>query len=69
VTENAKTGEGKERMIMSTIEGRPVAEYVGVLTGEVVPDANVFRDLFAGLRGMVGDRPVRPHSLRGRDAR
>ncbi len=46
-------------MIVSTttaIDGRPVSEYVGVVTGEAVLGANVFRDLFAGLRDIVGGR-------------
>ncbi len=46
-------------MIVSTttaIEGTPVSEYVGVVTGEAVLGANVFKDLFAGLRDIVGGR-------------
>ena len=46
-------------MIVTTttaINGRPVTEYVGVVTGEAVLGANVFRDLFAGLRDIVGGR-------------
>jgi hypothetical protein len=46
-------------MIVSTttaIDARPVTEYVGVVTGEAVLGANVFRDLFAGLRDIVGGR-------------
>lgn len=46
-------------MIVSTttaIDGRPMSEYVRVVTGEVVLGANVFRDLFAGLRDIVGGR-------------
>jgi hypothetical protein len=46
-------------MIVSTttaIDGRPVSEYVGAVTGEAVLGANVFRDLFAGLRDIVGGR-------------
>ncbi len=46
-------------MIVSTttaVDGRPVTEYVGVVTGEAVLGANVFRDLFAGLRDIVGGR-------------
>jgi uncharacterized protein YbjQ (UPF0145 family) len=46
-------------MIVSTttaIDGRPVAEYMGVVTGEAALGANVFRDLFAGLRDIVGGR-------------
>jgi uncharacterized protein YbjQ (UPF0145 family) len=46
-------------MIVSTttaIDGSPVIEYVGVVTGEAVLVANVFRDLFAGSRDIVGGR-------------
>ncbi len=46
-------------MIVSTttaIESQPVTEYVGVVTGEAVLGANVFRDIFAGLRDIVGGR-------------
>jgi len=46
-------------MIVSTttaIEGRPVSEYVGIVTGEAVLGANAFRDLFAGLRDITGGR-------------
>lgn len=39
-----------------TIEGRPIAEYLGIVTGEVIVGANVFRDLFAGIRDIVGGR-------------
>lgn len=40
----------------NTIEGRPVREYLGVVTGEAVIGANVFRDLFAGIRDVIGGR-------------
>jgi uncharacterized protein YbjQ (UPF0145 family) len=40
----------------TSIDGWPVSEYVGVVTGEAVLGANVFRDLFAGLRDIVGGR-------------
>jgi len=46
-------------MIISTtptLEGRPVREYLGVVTGEVIVGANVFKDLFAGIRDIVGGR-------------
>ena len=46
-------------MIVTTttvIDGQPVSEYIGVVTGEAVLGANVFRDLFAGLRDIVGGR-------------
>jgi uncharacterized protein YbjQ (UPF0145 family) len=38
------------------VEGRPVREYLGIVTGEAIMGANVFRDLFAGLRDIVGGR-------------
>ncbi|WP_126173185.1 heavy metal-binding domain-containing protein [Altericroceibacterium xinjiangense] len=46
-------------MIVSTtssIEGRPAREYLGVVTGEVIVGANVFRDLFASITDLVGGR-------------
>ena len=46
-------------MIMSTttaIEGRPVREYLGIVTGEVSVGANIFKDLFASVRDSVGGR-------------
>src|SRR5215216_7862332 len=46
-------------MIVSTttaVDGRPVTDYVGVVTGEAVLGANLFRDLFAALRDIVGGR-------------
>jgi len=39
-----------------TIEGKPIQEYLGIVTGEVIVGANVFRDLFAGIRDIVGGR-------------
>jgi len=48
-------------MLMSTtsvIEGRPVSRYLGVVTGEAIIGANVFRDLFASVRDIVGGRSV-----------
>lgn len=46
-------------MILSTtptIEGRTVRTYLGIATGEVIVGANIFRDLFAGIRDIVGGR-------------
>ena len=46
-------------MIVSTttaIDGSPVSEYVGVVSGEAVLGANLFRDLFAGLKDITGGR-------------
>jgi uncharacterized protein YbjQ (UPF0145 family) len=38
------------------IEGRKVTVYLGVVTGEAVLGANIFKDLFAGIRDIVGGR-------------
>ena len=46
-------------MIITTtqnIEGRRIVEYRGIVTGEAILGANVFRDLFAGIRDIVGGR-------------
>ena len=46
-------------MIITTtplIEGRQVADYLGVVAGEAVIGANVFRDIFAGIRDVIGGR-------------
>ena len=33
-----------------TVEGRRISAYHGIVTGETILGANIFRDLFAGLR-------------------
>jgi len=38
------------------IEGRRISEYLGVVTGEAIMGANLFKDLFAGIRDIVGGR-------------
>ena len=46
-------------MILSTtptIEGRTIREYKGVVTGETIIGANFVKDLFAGIRNIVGGR-------------
>lgn len=46
-------------MIVSTtpqIEGHTIRDYKGVVTGEAILGANIFRDLFAGIRDIVGGR-------------
>jgi uncharacterized protein YbjQ (UPF0145 family) len=40
----------------SLLEGRPVSRYIGVVTGEAIIGANVFRDMFAAVRDIVGGR-------------
>lgn len=46
-------------MIVTTtpsIEGKKVIAYRGVIAGEAILGANVFKDLFAGIRDLVGGR-------------
>ena len=40
------------------IEGKPVLQYLGVVSAESIIGANIFKDLFAGLRDIVGGRSV-----------
>ena len=40
----------------NTIEGHTVREYLGIVTGEVIVGANLFRDLFASITDIVGGR-------------
>ena len=39
-----------------TLEGRPILEYLGVVTGEAIMGANIVRDLFASVTDIVGGR-------------
>lgn len=39
-----------------TIEGRRIIEYKGLVAGEAILGANLFRDLFASIRDLVGGR-------------
>jgi len=46
-------------MIVTTtpsVEGRSVADYLGIVTGEAIIGANIIKDLFAGIRDIVGGR-------------
>lgn len=46
-------------MILTTttaVEGRAVSAYLGIVTGEVIVGANIFKDLFASVRDIVGGR-------------
>ena len=38
------------------IEGRPASEYLGVVAGETILGINVFKDIAAGFRNIVGGR-------------
>jgi uncharacterized protein YbjQ (UPF0145 family) len=39
-----------------SLEGRAISEYLGLVSGEAILGANIFRDLFAGIRDIVGGR-------------
>lgn len=46
-------------MVMSTtnsLEGKTITKYLGVVTGEAILGANIFKDIFAGIRDIVGGR-------------
>ena len=46
-------------MILTTtpdIEGRSITQYLGIVTGEAIMGANIVKDLFAGVRDIVGGR-------------
>jgi uncharacterized protein YbjQ (UPF0145 family) len=40
----------------NAIEGRPVVAYLGVVAGETILGVNVFKDIAAGFRNIVGGR-------------
>src|SRR5215204_2003224 len=39
-----------------SLEGRAISQYLGLVSGEAILGANIFRDLFAGIRDIVGGR-------------
>jgi uncharacterized protein YbjQ (UPF0145 family) len=39
-----------------TIEGKKITDYLGIVTGEAIMGANMFKDMFAGIRDIVGGR-------------
>ena len=46
-------------MIVTTtpsVEGYQIADYKGIVVGEAILGANVFRDLFAGITDIIGGR-------------
>ncbi|NJO06179.1 MAG: heavy metal-binding domain-containing protein [Chloroflexaceae bacterium] len=40
----------------STLDGKRIVKYVGIVSGEAILGTNVFRDFFAGIRDIVGGR-------------
>ncbi len=48
-------------MIITTtpaLDGRRVQDYLGIVTGEAIIGANIFKDIMAGIRDIVGGRSV-----------
>lgn len=46
-------------MLLTTtpsVDGQTIQRYLGVVTGEAILGANLFKDLFAGIRDLVGGR-------------
>ena len=40
----------------NAVEGRKIVRYHGIVSGEAILGANIFKDLFAGIRDIVGGR-------------
>ncbi len=40
----------------NTIEGKRISQYFGIVSGEAIYGANIFRDVFASIRDIVGGR-------------
>lgn len=40
----------------NTVEGKPITAYLGIVSGETIIGANLFRDIFATVRDVVGGR-------------
>ena len=46
-------------MILTTsnsVDGKNITQYLGIITGEAILGANIFRDMFAAVRDIVGGR-------------
>lgn len=46
-------------MILTTtnnLDNKPITQYLGVVSGETIIGANIFKDFFAGIRDIVGGR-------------
>lgn len=56
-------------MIITTtalIEGHPVQQYLGIVTGEVISGANIVRDVFASVTDIFGGRSGKYEEVLGR---
>lgn len=54
----AFAGKGLLMIITTTpsVEGKRITRYLGVIAGEAIMGVNIFKDLFAGIRDIVGGR-------------
>ncbi len=39
-----------------SVEGKNIKQYLGIVVGEAIVGANIFKDLFASIRDIVGGR-------------
>jgi uncharacterized protein YbjQ (UPF0145 family) len=51
---------GDTMLVLTTpsIEGKKITDYLGIVSGEAILGANLFRDIFAGIRDIIGGRSV-----------
>jgi uncharacterized protein YbjQ (UPF0145 family) len=47
---------GHDRDTTPSVEGQKIVEYHGIVVGEAILGANVFRDIFAGITDIIGGR-------------
>lgn len=40
----------------NTLEGKKIKDYYGIVSGEAILGANIFKDIFAGIRDIIGGR-------------
>jgi len=69
MAEDPWTTASLDDMIVTTthaVEGKPVQYYFGIVSGEVIVGANLFRDIFASIRDIVGGRAAAYEDVLGR---
>jgi uncharacterized protein YbjQ (UPF0145 family) len=49
-----------------TLDNKPVREYLGIVTGEVISGANIVRDIFASVTDVFGGRSGKYEEVLGR---
>ncbi len=50
----------------STIDGKEITDYLGVVVGEAILGANIFKDIFGAIRDIVGGRSAAYEKEMGR---